>query len=51
MIEEVTTMMRCSGCRRDTPHAFIGAHEKGLIRYQCQPCGRTKLLTVKEERA
>ncbi len=51
MDEPVTIPLWCTGCRKETRHAYVGAHEQGLIRYQCQPCGRTRLLTSKEQRA
>lgn len=44
--EDRTISMRCSGCRKNTPHVFAGMMD-GFYRYQC-PCGRTRLLTVKE---
>lgn len=47
MTEDQHITMRCSRCRKDTAHAFAGMMD-GLYRYQCQPCGRNRLLTVKE---
>lgn len=50
MKEPGTITLYCTGCRRQVPHAFVSLTD-GLIRYQCQPCGRTKLLVATEKRA
>ena len=50
MTEPATISLYCTGCKRPTPHEFVGAHVSGHFRYQCQACGRAKLLMPTEKR-